>query len=200
MLLQVPPNWQGLTKVSHSLMSAETKNNVQVFFDISLSTFILNQEYRSFTCWWCKTYQYHNEHLSILLDRYNWRFRCDCHMWHHSCKDFCPLHTHYNLQHMQVICTLRGKLPKLSMLLVKKISIKLINTENLNQWKSCSEILPRNYWIQCISANFKNINCFPSKYSSLNTYVTMLASPSFFTRAGIRTDFVDAFPTVMTDC
>lgn len=150
MLLQVPPNWQGLTKVSHSLMSAETKNNVQVFFDISLSTFILNQEYRSFTCWWCKTYQYHNEHLSILLDRYNWRFRCDCHMWHHSCKDFCPLHTHYNLQHMQVICSLRGKLPKLSMLLVKKNINKVdkhrkFKSMKIMFWDSAQELLSTEY-------------------------------------------------------
>lgn len=151
MLLQVPPNWQGLTKVSHSLMSAETKNNVQVFFYISLSTFILNQEYRSFTCWWCITYQYHNEHLSILLDRYNWRFRCDCHMWHHSCKDFCPLHTHYNLQHMQVICTLRGKLPKLSMLLVKKNINKVdkhrkFKSMKIMFWDSAQELMNTMYF------------------------------------------------------
>lgn len=127
------------------------KTMYKSFFDISLSTFILNQEYRSFTCWWCKTYQYHNEHLSILLDRYNWRFRCDCHMWHHSCKDFCPLHTHYNLQHMQVICTLRGKLPKLSMLLVKKNINKVdkhrkFKSMKIMFWDSAQELLNTMYF------------------------------------------------------
>lgn len=93
---------QSLTFIDVCINKKKHQINVRVLFNISLSKFI-NQEYRSFICWWCITYQYHNEHLSILLDRYNWRFHCDCHMLHHSYKDFCPLHTHYNLQHTFVL-------------------------------------------------------------------------------------------------